>query len=444
MENGGGRAVALDEVAMINFVCACGRAFSFPDDTAGETFQCPDCLRALDVPTLSDLASMEADGTIKVAEALARRPEAELDPDYIPRLKEQVGDVDEYDLRPTADDIIKAGVEAVPLKEEDEVRPATPKYDPETGELIRPMAVKQDKTPVAAVAAAVPVISYATAGYGGGVPPWRVPLELLMPANITVIVVMFMMHMLNQVVALMTAGGFFLIAPVGVVIAFFVLAHYVNVIDEVGRAERDELPTPLRGLSWSEDIWHPFVGFAAALMLCYFPAVWAADASVWVAGALALLGSVFFPAVLLTTATSGSMWNLRPDRVLSVMGICGGKYILMGLLWLVAGGVYTAAAFGVIVHAVSLVSSGGLARHIAVILAYPVLLGAIYLMHLFAWYEGLLYRAHNVGFPWVLQRHIPTVSEDEKKLRQHRLEQLRKQKARQAADAAVERIPLEP
>jgi hypothetical protein len=37
---------------------------------------------------------------------------------------------------------------------------------------------------------------------------------------------------------------------------------------------------------------------------------------------------------------------------------------------------------------------------------FPCLVAGIYLMHLFAWYMGLVYRAHHEQFPWILQRHI--------------------------------------
>lgn len=431
---------------MIDFSCACGYQFSVPGDMAGESLQCPECLRLVDVPTLSDLQGMEQDGTIKLAEKPAEEKTAELNTDFLPRLKERVEEVDEYDLRPTADDIIRAGVEAIPLKDEDEVRPATPKYDPETGELVRPLVVKKD-VPVAEAAPVAPVINYAAVEYGGGVSPWRVPLELLMPGNITVLVVLFVVHMLNQVVALMVAGGFILLLPAGAIVVFAIIAHYANIIDEVGRNERDELPTPLRGLSWSEDIWHPFVSFAMALTLCYGPAVWAAKTSLWAAGGVALLGSVAFPAVFLTTAASGSTWNLSPDRLLGVIRICGWPYVFMVLLWLVAGVMYAVASLGVTAHAISLLLPSGMVPKAAIIAAYPMLLTAIYLMHLFAWYEGLLYRAHYAKFPWVLQRHTPTLSEADKKLRQHRAEQLRKkQLARQQAEAQakpVQEIPAE-
>jgi hypothetical protein len=37
-----------------------------------------------------------------------------------------------------------------------------------------------------------------------------------------------------------------------------------------------------------------------------------------------------------------------------------------------------------------------------------MLLVGIYLSHAFAWYLGLMYRAHHGQFPWILQRHIST------------------------------------
>jgi hypothetical protein len=49
---------------------------------------------------------------------------------------------------------------------------------------------------------------------------------------------------------------------------------------------------------------------------------------------IAGLGTVFGPALLLTTNLSGSALNLRPDRVLQVMRICGRHYIGVCVLWL--------------------------------------------------------------------------------------------------------------
>src|SRR5665213_1420675 len=48
---------------MIRFPCTCGHMFRTADDTAGASVQCPRCKRLNDIPYLSDLKSIAADGT---------------------------------------------------------------------------------------------------------------------------------------------------------------------------------------------------------------------------------------------------------------------------------------------------------------------------------------------------------------------------------------------
>ena len=86
----------------------------------------------------------------------------------------------DIDLRVTMEQIEAAGTEEIPLELKDEVKPGAPKYDPETGELIRPMALKED-----AYKKVIPIAPKVTLGYarapdaaGGEVPAWRVPIEL--------------------------------------------------------------------------------------------------------------------------------------------------------------------------------------------------------------------------------------------------------------------------
>ena len=40
--------------------------------------------------------------------------------------------------------------------------------------------------------------------------------------------------------------------------------------------------------------------------------------------------------------------------------------------------------------------------------AHVTLILAVYLMHLFCWRVGLLYRAHHEDFPWAFQYHVRT------------------------------------
>src|SRR5207244_2652601 len=101
----------------------------------------------------------------------------------------------------------------------------------------------------------------------------------------------------------------------------------------------DELPTPLRHLSWHEDTWGPFWNFVMALVACYGPALlllmsYGANSLpkpvvLSLGGVMAIIGTTLFPAALLTTTTSGTLLNLRPDRVVGVTVVCGAEYLLV-------------------------------------------------------------------------------------------------------------------
>src|SRR5687768_7508365 len=153
---------------MINFPCSCGHRFSFPDEEAGGMVQCPQCKRLVDIRIPGDLANFEEDGTLKMEIPFKEDPDEdriqELKRAYRPGLRDEYGQ--EYDLRVTMEQIEAAGVEEVPLELKDEVRPGAPKYDPETGELIRPMDVKT-RTAADSAVPAIPVaqrtLKYASA-----------------------------------------------------------------------------------------------------------------------------------------------------------------------------------------------------------------------------------------------------------------------------------------
>jgi hypothetical protein len=130
--------------------------------------------------------------------------------------------------------------------------------------------------------------------------------------------------------------------------------------------------------------------------------------------ALDVVGAVFFPAILLITTTSGSISNLRPDRVLGTIGKIGARYAFFVVLYAVAFPVYvlgillTPGHFVSILHAKSFGAwfTGGL-------IAWGTLAAGIFLMHWFAWLLGMEYRTGHMGFPWVYQkfeRYIPGVT----------------------------------
>src|SRR5581483_6489879 len=201
--------------------------------------------------------------------------------------------------------------------------------DPVTGELVRPIdiagpggvVVPDGPVPVEPieVLGAKRAISYATREATHAINPRRVLMELLMPVNGAVMLFVFLMHFLLLGVEMIVFAGLFFVAPIWVAVAAGILAHYGTVIDEIGPVGRDELPRPLRQVSFSDDLWGPFCGMFIAIGICYGPTL----IMMWNVGtsppwnlpelALAAAGTFFWPAVVLTTMTSGSVENLRPD-----------------------------------------------------------------------------------------------------------------------------------
>src|SRR5689334_4701892 len=103
---------------MIKFACTCTKILNVTEDKAGTSMQCPVCGRLVDVPLLSDLDSLTADGTYKVG-ADPHREEANRLADLHrvfrkERVDEQGNDID---LRPTQDTYAHVGEEP----DEDEI-----------------------------------------------------------------------------------------------------------------------------------------------------------------------------------------------------------------------------------------------------------------------------------------------------------------------------------
>ena len=128
---------------MIDFACHCGYKFSVPQEMAGGVIQCPKCYLLADVPQLGDLKNIEKDGTFKVTELPPPDPEQAEALLRAYRRTDAAGN--ELDLRSTFEEVVTAGADEVPLELKDQVRPGAPKYDPETGELIEPMALRGDE-----------------------------------------------------------------------------------------------------------------------------------------------------------------------------------------------------------------------------------------------------------------------------------------------------------
>lgn len=408
---------------MIRFHCTCKHLFETDDNMAGGLVQCPACGKLNDIPTLSDLQVIAEDGTYKMG--------AETEEQEASRLAELQrafarSRVDEYgaeiDLRPTMQDIRNSGSDEVPLALKDEARPGAPKYDPVTGELIRAMDIRQP-TPAEGAVPAIPVASrtlkYASRDADVITSGFEIFPRMLALPNLFVMFVIFLVHLLLQGLSLAPALIWLILLPLMGVILLLLIAHYANTIDETGPEARDELPRPLRDVNWYDDMWAPFMNVMVAFGFAYGPglACFLLDVPLQVRVSLfvtlSIVGTLAFPAILLTTTTSGTVLNLRPDRVFGVIKHCGAAYVFMLVGWVVAFGVYLMSIVGAEMALVALTVPRPIAGapttwfdivfHWA--LQYPLLLVGIYLMHAYAWYLGLQYRKHHADFPWVLQRY---------------------------------------
>lgn len=408
---------------MIEFPCHCGHVFRLDNDQAGGLVQCPDCRRLNDVPLHSDLAAIAEDGTYKVGDQHQPPP-----PDGLADLLYvyQKGALDEHgneiDLKLKPSDLDVIGGEPVPLVPLEQHKAHAPRYDPETGELVTPFEVKQSETQwvdPSSIPLARPALGYATGDAARAPSMVGAFVRLFLPMNMAVMFAVLLMHLIVLPLFFITAMGIFFFIVGLVVMDCLIPAHYANVIEEVGPFDSDELPRPLRNLDWYEDIWSPFCAYFGSLVICYGPSFLVSELAgrgsipptaalvAWVV--LAAVGTFFFPAILLTLATSGTSLNLRPDRVMGVIVGCGAGYFFVVVLWIVAGTVYlwgwagSRLAILVMVHYQQI---PWLLTSWAVTLS--MLTVGVFLMHYFAVCLGLMYRAHYSKFPWVLQRHIRT------------------------------------
>ncbi|HTL30060.1 MAG TPA: hypothetical protein VL282_12600 [Tepidisphaeraceae bacterium] len=401
---------------MIEFNCFCKHRFHLEDDQAGGSIQCPGCGKLVDVPTLDDLHKLNADGTYTMG-ALELAPE----PDRLARATraftrqrtDESGD--QIDMRLTLDDVLKIGADEVVLHIKDDAE-AKPKYDPITGELVRPIELKEEKVqPV--IPMAKPALTYAQAGSDPNAGAGHALLEMFKPLNLVVMCAVLLAHLFGQVVLATIVAGIFFIAPVLVMVAVLIISHYGNVVDEIGPTARDELPRPLREASWTDDIWRPFKHVFASLIICFFPLMWLPNLPgtfVLIIGLpMFFLGSFFFPAVVLTLCTSGTVENMRPDRVMKVIGACGFSYLVAVFAWVIGIGIY---AFGIYAYNYTFFKMFFKNMSTSVFFQSPVSLPILFLgimgMHYFGWLVGLLYRKHHSEFPWVLQRHVSTRRKD--------------------------------
>ena len=408
---------------MIRFPCTCGQPYEVPEDQAGNSFQCTRCGLLIDVPALSDIKNMAADGTYGLDETpIEPHRSAALEEMMIAFSRDKTDAYgNEKDLRNKQDDFLGIGEDPEELELADEGRPApkrvAPKYDPVTGELIRPLDVKDTTRP--ADADAVPVAK-AMIAYGRvreGEQPFRA--SQILPAmfhfqNLIVVLVIFLVHVFLQLMLLPVMIGMWLLAPALLIVAGLICSHYAVVVNDIATEDKDEIPRPLRDFSWHDDLWGPFVHFSTATFLAYGPLIavnWMPPRPALLVAYIAsvvLFGTLVFPALFLTTTTSGHWLNLAPDRVLRVIGNLGLKYVLCVILWVSAVAGYGIGLGGTMYALATLFAPPGSMPGnpaLVVAVAYPLLIVGIFLMHVFCWYLGLQYRQYQPRFGWVLQSH---------------------------------------
>ena len=175
---------------MIRFTCRCGHAFALADDEAGGLIQCPECGLLNDVPGVGDLDSLNPDGTVKVGDPLYQEQAGDrLDHLAYIYKKSRVDDAGRGDRPPQPRGRPgPAWARSTTCAPTSPSRAAeAPKYDPVTGELIRPIdLIPDDRETIRPqdVPMARPAIHYARRSGHRDVSPAGVFLELFRPVNL--------------------------------------------------------------------------------------------------------------------------------------------------------------------------------------------------------------------------------------------------------------------
>jgi hypothetical protein len=409
---------------MIKFSCRCKYVFEVPEDAAGTQMQCPNCHLLVDVPSMDELTGIADDGAYRMsAPPAAHNPHA-FDDMRRAYSKEKIDeDGDEIDLRQTHEQFLAAGTED--HFEDYVARGKSPKYDPETGELVRPLDIVEPPhadrpKPPEQIPMATPTLSYAGPGLQSHYSLFFPLIQLFSPINLAAMFFVLVAHLFMIMAGFSVITSFLAIAIVGAGL----VAHYGVVIEEIGIEERDEVPRFLRHFNIADDIWLPFAKVFLAWMICFAPGrfIWVIRqnhvADVWwvllLEVAVDLVGLIFFPAIVLISTTSGSISNLRPDRVLGTIGKIGARYAFFVMLYTVAITIYFIGMLLTPVHSLSVFHAKSFGSWFVYgLIAWGTLIVGIFLMHWFAWLLGMEYRTGHMGFPWVYQkfeRYIPGVT----------------------------------
>jgi hypothetical protein len=396
----------------IRFACTCGHRFDLPADQAGAELQCPTCFRLVDVPRLNELGAFEEDGTLKMEGAWTAPPALDAKVRAFTHRE---------DLRTDLDTFLDIGVPAPDPAQ------ARPRYDPVTGELLRPIGLTaDDQPPAAAIPVARPVLSYGSAAAETATNDlkWRNwPWQLLRARSLLAISFIITAHLGASVFLLVPAANLMLL-PFVALLAAVVIAHYGNVIDSVGVQKHDHVPVLLRSASFTDDVWLPFMGFLGAVLVSFgplflyrtlVPEEWRA-AQPWAAYSLLAFGAAIFPAALLTAVASGAVENLLPTRVLTVIRVAPVRYVLALAAFLVGVLAYVVFVRTLSFSTPAVLTSGlGFSPVLALVMVAIQAVSATvatYCMHLSAGWLALIYRSDHERFSWVLQRHTRRPRDD--------------------------------
>lgn len=430
---------------MIRFSCHCGHGFEVDGGQAGGDVQCPACGLLNDVPHLDDLPNLADDGTFRVADPLPREPGrvGQLSYIYQRGTTDRAGEA--IDLRRRPEEYEGLGGDAADIDLSRPSRVDAPRYDPETGELIRAIDVREgyayiENAPPAQRAAPAPVIPFAQPALryaSEGAELGRTHgllLELFQPGNAAVMASVFIAHVLGGLMhlflfmicaAFSEAAGFYVPPWPFNLLFWLVVAHYGNTVREMGVEEIDELPRPLGNIGVFDDILAPLGRVLLAVALCYWPVFWvyaAGEGRQPIALPLLLAGSYLFPAVAMTTLISGSLENLHPRRVLAVIRACGVGYLPLAAMWAGLFPVYVLVTLGVDligpIFGKDLVGARLLGK---VFVALPLVLMCVYFMHYFCWRLAILYRLGHERFGWAWEEHQRAMEEARAEKRRGRM-----------------------
>ena len=407
---------------MIRFACTCSYVLEVPTELAGTGMQCPNCGHLVDIPPVSELAAIDEDGTYKMDDVQVEEERYRVAEQIAAFTQERV---DQFGRKKTSGRrrTTSAGWTS-PRKSTSPTRSRrsrsafAPKYDPVTGELIRPLDVSEHKPPVNPHV--IPAVDVQMSRIKSVLPPFQthqiIP-SLFKFTNVVVMLVILVGHIFQQFVFFVALAGIWLLVPAAFILTMLFFSHYAVIIDDIGREDARRASRPLRDLSWHDDLWGPFVQFFA-LLLCYglgFGILWMPliPGLAWLATVL-IAGTLLFPAVFLDAD------HQRLDREphagpADVRDVVDGRFVRDRVhARPLAALVYVAGIAGTMVWLASMFVSPDMLQPRNTIegffsspppwLVYPLLALGILLMHGFCWIWPAV-PVHNASFGWAFQRH---------------------------------------